>query len=1085
MSTLQIQLLGTLLLRYDSEPLTGLHQARLQSLLAYLVLQRAAPQSRQQLAFLFWPDSNEAQAYSNLRKVLSALRNALPGAERYLHTDSKVVQWRADAPLTLDVAHFEQHLAAAERAAQSRSQREMIAHLEAAVELYVGDLLPNCYDDWIVPERERLRERFLEALAQLSDVLEEAREYPAAIRQANRLLRTDPLHEATYRRLMRLHLLNNDRVAALRTYHTCAAILQRELGVEPSPLTQEIHAHLLHLEAAPAQPIRRAKQAHDALVGRQREWQQLMIAWRQIAQGQVRFVLISGDPGIGKTRLVNELVHWAGQQGHAATTARGYAAEGSLAYDPIVEWLRSEILQERMQRLDDIWLLEVARLVPEVRTQHSHLPFPHPLTEGWQRRHFFEALARAFLSAAEPLVLVLEDLQWCDRETLDWLHYLLRFDPHSRLLVVGTARMDEIDPDHPLYTLLHDLRQSGQVTEMELSPLDPQETAQLAQQIANRGLDPLHAAMVYRVTEGNPLLIQEMIRAEMLSSPELQNEHPSARQRVPPSKMESVIQARLARLSAGARHLAALAATVGRSFSFSLLRQASGEDEDQLVAALDELWQKHLVREQGSDSYDFSHDKIREVAYAAISPIWRRRFHAQVAQAIEQLYSAKLHTVIARIAAHYRQAGDTAKAAAYYFRAASEMQFGFAYDETLLHLEHGLAMLQGQPRTGENIALEIAMLVARGRIYTGRDGWGSPNTIAEFESARQLCLATNNLAQLVRVQDYLQIAHGENGNHARALMIAESNLVLATTMEDRAAIEGAHGSLGFLQWCKGNFGLARAHLEQAAGLADASTGKTNMPQSLTYPGAFPYALVLWMLGYPVRARHYLQDVLATQESRIGPFDRMTGYEFCVMFHHWCGEFKEMQKYAQKMLALTKEYEYTTYQWVGEIYTAVAAAALGEPHADIAQLRRNIEAVQAQGTRMHIPYCLHLLAEICKQAGQVSEARTLLDEALSIEAETGEHLWEAGTHLLYGSLLESQRAFLEAESSYHHALTVARNQQAKSLELRVAVNLCRLWQAQGKHNAVYELLAPLYDWFTEGFDTPDLQDAQTLLAKPNA
>ena len=170
------------------------------------------------------------------------------------------------------------------------------------------------------------------------------------------------------------------------------------------------------------------------------------------------------------------------------------------------------------------------------------------------------------------------------------------------------------------------------------------------------------------------------------------------------------------------------------------------------------------MREQGSDSYDFSHDKIREVAYTAISPIWRRRFHAQVAQALEQLYSAQMHTVIARIAAHYRQAGDTAKAAAYYLQAASEMQFGFAYDETLLHLEHGLAMLRGQPRTGENIALEIAMLVARGRILTGRDGWGSPNTIAAFESARQLCLETNNLAQLVRVQDYLQIAHGENGN---------------------------------------------------------------------------------------------------------------------------------------------------------------------------------------------------------------------------------------------------------------------------------------------------------------------------------
>jgi tetratricopeptide (TPR) repeat protein len=990
-----------------------------------------------------------------------------------------------DAPMTLDVVLFEQSLAAAERAAQRSNQPELLSHLEAAVEHYTGDLLPNCYDDWLVPERERLRERFLGLLAQLSDTLEQAREYPAAIRHANRLLRTDPLHEATYRRLMQLHLLNNDRVAALRSYHTCAATLQRELGVEPSPLTQEIYAHLLHLEAAPVQAERQSKQAHDALVGRQREWQRLMVVWKQAWQGQPHFVLIGGDAGIGKTRLVDELAHWVRQQGYAAATARAYAAEGGLAFDPIVEWLRSESLQGRMQRLEDIWLLEVARLVPEVRAQRSHLPNPHPLTEGWQRRHFFEALARAFLSTAEPILLVLEDLQWCDRETLDWLHYLLRFDPHSRLLVVGTARLDEIDAGHPLHTLLRELRQSSQVTEMELSPLDPAETVQLAQQIANRGFDPLHATTICRVTEGNPLLIQEMVQAEILSGPGFQNEQLAAGQRLPPSKMESVIQARLTRLSTGARHLAALAATIGRSFSFALLRQVSDTDENQLVAALDELWQRHIVREHGSDSYDFSHDKIREVAYATISPIWRRRFHAQIAQALEHLHSTELHTVIARIAAHYRQAGDTAKAAAYYFRAASEMHFGFAYDETLSHLEHGLAMVRGQPRSDENIALEIAMLVARGRALTARDGWGSPGVIEAFESAHRLCLETNNLTQLVRVQDYLQIAYGDSGNYSQALVVAESSLALAKRLKNKTEIEGAQGSLGFLLWCMGNFSLAREHLEQAASQARIASGATNAHQSLLYPGAFPYALVLWLLGYPDSAQRYLEDVLAAQESTVGPFDCMTGYEFCVIFHHWCGEFREMQAYAQKMLALTEKYEYTTYQWVAEIYTAAAAAALGEPHAGSTQLRQKIEAVKAQGTRMHIPYCLYLLAEVCTQAGDVGEAFAVLDEALAMVAETKERLWEAGTHLLYGNLLAAQRDLMEAESSYHRALTVARDQQAKSLELRVAINLCRLWQVQGKGSAAYGLLAPIYGWFTEGFETSDLQEAQALLAKLNA
>jgi predicted ATPase len=187
------------------------------------------------------------------------------------------------------------------------------------------------------------------------------------------------------------------------------------------------------------------------------------------------------------------------------------------------------------------------------------------------------------------------------------------------------------------------------------------------------------------------------------------------------------------------------------------------------VAALDELWQRRIVREHGSDSYDFCHDKIREVAYAAISPIWRRRFHTHIARALEELHRSELHTVIARIAAHYRQAGETAKAAAYYFCAASEMQFGFAYTETLSHWQHGLTMLRGQPRSNENIALEIAMLVARGRVLTARDGYGNSGVIEAFERAHRLCLETNNLAELVQVQDYLQFAHSDNGNYARRL----------------------------------------------------------------------------------------------------------------------------------------------------------------------------------------------------------------------------------------------------------------------------------------------------------------------------
>ena len=235
MSTLYIQLLGSFSLRADDTPVIGLPQARLQALLAYLVLHRHTAQPRRHLAFLFWPDSTEEQAYSNLRKALHALRSLLPEPDRFLQIDARTVQWRSETPAELDVVQFEQHVTQADRDAATQNWPSVHAHLAAAAELYAGDLLPDCYDDWLAPERERLRERFFDSLTRLSDLLEKAHEVPAAVRQTNRLLRHNPLHEESYRRLMRLHALQGDRAAALRAYHTCATLLQQELGVDPSP----------------------------------------------------------------------------------------------------------------------------------------------------------------------------------------------------------------------------------------------------------------------------------------------------------------------------------------------------------------------------------------------------------------------------------------------------------------------------------------------------------------------------------------------------------------------------------------------------------------------------------------------------------------------------------------------------------------------------------------------------------------------------------------------------------------------------------------------------------------------------------
>ncbi len=363
MPTLHVHLLGDFYIRYGDETVTAINDTRLQSLLAYLLLHRHARQSRQHIAFLLWPDSNESQARANLRKTLHHLRRQLPDVERFFHIDARSLQWRPDAGVTLDVAEFEGKLSQVD-ALDAGDQVAVRAALEEATALYRGDLLPSCYDDWILAEREELRQRFMEALERLARLLEDQRDYPGAMHSTNRLLRYDPLNETTYQRLMRLHALAGDRAGALRIYHTYTTVLQRDLGVEPGHEVQAFYARLLNRDA-PAVLELQASQSREVahLVGRHAEWRALQSAWRSAACGRAQFFLLGGVAGIGKSRLAEELRTWAREQGIATAWTRAYMAAGRLAFAPIAGWLRTDTLQATLEKLDEVWLTELAASV--------------------------------------------------------------------------------------------------------------------------------------------------------------------------------------------------------------------------------------------------------------------------------------------------------------------------------------------------------------------------------------------------------------------------------------------------------------------------------------------------------------------------------------------------------------------------------------------------------------------------------------------------------------------------------------------------------------------------------------------------
>jgi DNA-binding SARP family transcriptional activator len=726
--TLRIRLLGNVDLRSGDEPLAPLDSARAVSLLGYLLVHRGVPQPRQQLAFMFWPDSTEAQARTNLRKVLHTLRHALPDADAFIQVTALTLRWREDAPYTLDLADFEQALAAGD--------------LEAVVEAYAGDLIEGSYDDWVLEARERLRDRFLDALVQLQRELEERGERAAAIRCAERLVRHDPLREDGHRALMRLHDARGDRARAVRAYHAYAATVQRELGVEPSPETRAAYEALLLIDAEAPQT---ASPAGPPLVGRADERARLTALWRSATRGSAQLVLVTGEPGIGKSRLVEELRSWCAHAGALTAEARAYPAEGAVAYGPVVAWLRSEALAGRVRRLDPAHATELARLLPELRTERPDLPSPEPLPEDEQRQRLFTALARTLLTPPTPLLLVADDLQWFDRPTLQFLHYLLRAEPTAPLLIAATARREEIDARHPVDELAAGLQALQRYSEIELGRLSRPETGLLAERMTGTPLAEADAERLFADSEGNPLFLVEAVR----SAPE---------DAVTPGKVQAVIAARLARLSGPASELAGVAATIGREFSGPVLANASELDAQAFVRGLDELWRRGIVRAQSLDAYDFSHGRIREAAHQALGPAQRRHHHLRVARALERAHGDDLE-----VAAHYEAAGAADQAVTWYVRAADAAQRLYDHAGAARALQRALALCRELPASRERDARELAILTALPGPLVALDGYRSDRLVDVHERALQLARALDvePEAPLVRSQALAALTAGD------------------------------------------------------------------------------------------------------------------------------------------------------------------------------------------------------------------------------------------------------------------------------------------------------------------------------------
>jgi DNA-binding SARP family transcriptional activator/predicted ATPase len=739
-----------------------------------------------------------------------------------------------------------------------------------------------------------------------------------------------------------------------------------------------------------------------------------------------------------------------------------------------------------------------------------------PGTSGLQQVDLFEQYTRVLqvLSQRQPLLLVLDDLQWADLGSISLLFHLGRRLAGSRILIVGAYRPEEIAIGRESLSATDRSLHSGQ---RERHPLEPvvHELQRLFGQIivdlgqaARRGfvdalldsepnrLGEVFREMLYQQTGGHPLFTIELLRGLQERGDVIRDAEgywaagPALDWGALPARVEAVIAERIGRLDQRLQAALRVASVEGEVFTAELVARIRETGERELLERLsDELDRRHrLVRAQSVvqaggrllSRYQFRHILFQDYLYGSLDEVERAHLHGQVGAALEELYGTRGEPV--QLALHFQKAGNTEKAIHYLHQAGDKAVQLSAYPEGRAHLTRALSLLMAQPDSPERAEQELALQLSLGIVCFARYGAGS-ETFRVYTRARELCQQLGKPTHLCLVLGQLAIVHYVRAEYQNAHTLGQKALKLAQQIRDPVLLVLSHWRLGFILFALGDYAAAHAHLEQTIALYEPHHHTALVSQSTANPGpsAVAYdACCLWCLGYPDQALQRSQEALDMARALDHPFTLgdVLAYGGCQL-HAMRHDASALKDSVEEMIQLASE---TSVVWSikGALHRGEALAMLGQLEEGIAQMREGIATFQAMGSRTLLPGTLGSLAVAQAKAGQPQEGLATLAEALDLVAETEEHHWEAELYRLRAELLLMQGDEAGAEASLQKAVEVALHQQAKSWELRATMSLARLWHKQGRTGEARKVLAEIYGWFTEGYDSADLREAKTLL-----
>jgi predicted ATPase/class 3 adenylate cyclase len=858
-------------------------------------------------------------------------------------------------------------------------------------------------------------------------------------------------------------------------------------------------------QASTAQSVfeARATMGLTPLVGRQQEVNLLLEHWQSVRQGRGHAVVLSGEAGIGKSRLLQVLREHLADTPHVLLEYRGSSQHQHSALYPVIElWQRRLELATcanpgaRLERLESA--LAHYRCAGEdtvaLLADLLSLPLPTdryaPLTLTPQRRKqkLFACLSAilAEMAAQQPVLLVVEDLHWVDPSTLEFLHLLLEQVPTLPLLALFTQRPEFRLPWPP----------RPYVTQHTLGRLAPQQVEQMLTLLAGGKSfpAPLCQQLVTK-TDGVPLFVEECARM-LLESDWLQERHGhyELRAGLPalaiPVTLRDSLMARLDRL-ATAKAVAQLAATLGRTFDYALIQAVSPWERGTLQTALRRLVEAEILYQQDRSpysTYGFRHALLQEVAYQSLLPHMRQQYHECIAGVLVERFPEMVTRQPELVAQHYTAAGCSAQAIPYWQRAGMLASARSACTEAIAHLNQGLQLLATLPDTPERAQQELDIQTILGPALMAVHNPVAAEVERAYARARALCQQVGSTPKLVWALEGLWAFYLVRGRFANAQQLGEQLLSLAERLRTPGAFAVAHQALGLALFYVGEFAAALTHFEAgAAHYALQQPHPTRSGRGLHDPGVMCHAfaaLAACVLGYPEQALLRIQTTLELAQEIIHPYSLAFAYCAAAVTHQCRREVAPTQEHATAALALAREQGFPLWAAMGTILRGWALAMQGQGERGIASIRKGLTIWRAAGAENVVPYFLVLLAEAHQATAQVDTALEVLNEALAVVEVTSERWWEAEIYRLRGDflLLQSPLAAVQAAACFQQALAVAQRQRASLWELRAATSWSRC-RAAPNHSAAQQRLRSVYSEFPEASEVADLQQAREHIENP--